>query len=154
MVMNTDVQIRPQAHQIDIAGWFGRYGTILSLVLLLVVFSALEPRVFPTFANLVNVLEQISIQGTISAKVPIRPVPPGQSRRPCPAPPPLSVSRAEEFFSHPTLRQTAPTWCAQIRAPSHVSRPVRLSVQRSSLEPRAYQRRSRPQRKRFSSRPV
>lgn len=67
MVMNTDVQIRPQAHQIDIAGWFGRYGTILSLVLLLVVFSALEPRVFPTFANLVNVLEQISIQGTISA---------------------------------------------------------------------------------------
>ena len=63
MVMNTDVQIRPQAHQIDIAGWFGRYGTILSLVLLLVVFSALEPRVFPTFANLVNVLEQISISG-------------------------------------------------------------------------------------------
>ena len=66
MVMNTDVQIRPQAHQIDIAGWFGRYGTILSLVLLLVVFCA-QPRVFPTFANLVNVLEQISIQGTISA---------------------------------------------------------------------------------------
>jgi hypothetical protein len=51
MVMNTDVQMRPQAHQVDIAGWFGRYGAILSLVLLLVVFSALEPRVFPTFAK-------------------------------------------------------------------------------------------------------
>src|SRR5271163_5054993 len=71
MVMNTDVQMRPQAHQIDIAGWFGRYGTILSLVLLLVVFSALEPRVFPTFANLVNLLEKISIQGTISARLTI-----------------------------------------------------------------------------------
>jgi ribose transport system permease protein len=67
MVMNIDAQMRPQARPFDIAGWFGRYGTILSLVLLLVVFSALEPRVFPTFANLVNVLEQISIQGTISA---------------------------------------------------------------------------------------
>jgi ribose transport system permease protein len=66
MSMNTDVQMRPQVRQFDIAGWFGRYGTILSLVLLLVVFSALEPRVFPTFANLINVLEQISIQGTIS----------------------------------------------------------------------------------------
>jgi len=63
--------MRPQARQFDIARWFGRYGAILSLVLLLVISSALEPRVFPIFANLINVLEQISIHGMISARLTI-----------------------------------------------------------------------------------
>jgi ribose transport system permease protein len=66
MATNTDIHIRPRARQFDMALWFGHYGTIVSLILLILVFSALQPTVFPTVGNLLNIMEQISIQGTIS----------------------------------------------------------------------------------------
>jgi ribose transport system permease protein len=50
----------------DAAAWFARYGTILSLLALLVVFSAARPEVFPTIDNLLNIMNQISILGTIA----------------------------------------------------------------------------------------
>ena len=40
---------------------FARYATILGLVLILVVFSALSPRAFPTVNNFINVLNQASL---------------------------------------------------------------------------------------------
>lgn len=50
----------------DIATWFARYGTILSLIVLLVAFSLARPEVFPTIGNLLNIMNQISILGIIS----------------------------------------------------------------------------------------
>lgn len=44
-----------------------RYGVILSLLLLFVVFAALRPGVFPTTRNLIAILKQISLLGIISA---------------------------------------------------------------------------------------
>jgi hypothetical protein len=66
----------------------------------------------------------------------------------------LGAFQPEAYSLRPILRQKAPTWDAQTRAPSRASHSVRLSVQRPSLGSGAYQRRSRPQRNRFSSRPV
>jgi ribose transport system permease protein len=54
------------ATRFDVAAWFARYGTILSLLALLVVFSAARPEVFPTIDNLLNIMNQISILGTIA----------------------------------------------------------------------------------------
>ena len=42
-------------------GVFARYGTIFGLVLMIVVFSFLSPRAFPTVNNFVNVLSQASL---------------------------------------------------------------------------------------------
>lgn len=42
-------------------GIFARYATILGLVLMLIVFSALSPRAFPTVNNFINVLNQASL---------------------------------------------------------------------------------------------
>ena len=47
-------------------GLFSKYGTIASLLILIVVFSALRPGIFPTTLNLFNVLNQISILGIIA----------------------------------------------------------------------------------------
>jgi ribose transport system permease protein len=66
MAMSTNIRIQGRSSQFDPAVWLGRYGTIVSLIILTMVFSALRPRVFPTIGNLLNVMEQISIQGTIS----------------------------------------------------------------------------------------
>ena len=54
------------ASRFDAAAWFARYGTILSLLALLVVFSAARPDVFPTVDNLLNIMNQISILGTMA----------------------------------------------------------------------------------------
>jgi len=45
----------------------GRYGTVLGLLLLVVVFTALKPSVFPTVRNLLNILNQISLLGICAA---------------------------------------------------------------------------------------
>ena len=66
MAMSTNIRIQGRSSQFDPAVWLGRYGTIVSLIILTMVFSALRPRVFPTIGNLLNIMEQISIQGTIS----------------------------------------------------------------------------------------
>ncbi len=50
----------------DVAAWFARYGTIVSLLALLVVFSVARPDVFPTVDNLLNIMNQISILGTMA----------------------------------------------------------------------------------------
>jgi ribose transport system permease protein len=42
-------------------GVFARYGTIIGLVLMVIVFSILSPRAFPTVNNFVNVLNQASL---------------------------------------------------------------------------------------------
>jgi ribose transport system permease protein len=42
-------------------GIFARYATIIGLVLMLIVFSALSPRAFPTVNNFINVLNQASL---------------------------------------------------------------------------------------------
>lgn len=50
----------------DIAVWFAHYGTIVSLVALLIVFSIARNDVFPTVGNLLNIMNQISILGTMA----------------------------------------------------------------------------------------
>ena len=42
-------------------GYFARYGTILGLVAMIVAFSILSPRAFPTLNNFTNVLNQASL---------------------------------------------------------------------------------------------
>jgi ribose transport system permease protein len=54
---------RPRA---DLTLWFARYGTLLSLVALLVVFSVARSDVFPTVDNVLNIMNQISILGTMA----------------------------------------------------------------------------------------
>jgi ribose transport system permease protein len=50
----------------DAAAWFARYGTLVSLAGLLVAFSLARPEVFPTVDNVLNIMNQISILGTIA----------------------------------------------------------------------------------------
>ena len=57
------ISARPR---IDLAVWFARYGTLVSLIALLVVFSLARPDVFPTVNNLLNIMNQISILGTMA----------------------------------------------------------------------------------------
>lgn len=49
--------------------WFGflaRWGTLISLVLLIAFFSLARPEVFPTLRNTLNILNQVSILGIIA----------------------------------------------------------------------------------------
>lgn len=46
--------------------WFSRWGTIASLLVFVLVFSALRPEVFPTSLNFLNILNQVSILGMIA----------------------------------------------------------------------------------------
>jgi ribose transport system permease protein len=66
--MTTDVAAPGSAARprIDLAVWFARYGTLLSLVALLIVFSIARSDVFPTVGNLLNIMNQISILGTMA----------------------------------------------------------------------------------------
>jgi ribose transport system permease protein len=54
------------ASRVDAAVWFSRYGTICSLLALLVIFSIARPDVFPTVDNVLNIMNQISILGTMA----------------------------------------------------------------------------------------
>jgi len=42
-------------------GIFARYATIIGLILMIVVFSFLSPKAFPTYGNFINVLNQASL---------------------------------------------------------------------------------------------
>ena len=42
-------------------GVFARYATIIGLILMIVVFSFLSPKAFPTYGNFINVLNQASL---------------------------------------------------------------------------------------------
>src|SRR5580693_1227678 len=50
----------------DLPAWLARYGTLASLAALLVVFSIARSDVFPTVDNLLNIMNQISILGTMA----------------------------------------------------------------------------------------
>lgn len=50
----------------DAVAFLARYGTILSLVALIIVFSLARPEVFPSVRNLLNILNQVSILGIIA----------------------------------------------------------------------------------------
>jgi ribose transport system permease protein len=63
----TDAATTTRAASFDVILWLARYGTVTFLVLLLIVFSASRPEVFPTIRNLLNILNQISILGIIAA---------------------------------------------------------------------------------------
>ena len=52
-------RLSPQAK--SALGIFARYGTILGLLAMIVVFSILSPRAFPTLGNFTNVLNQASL---------------------------------------------------------------------------------------------
>jgi ribose transport system permease protein len=68
MAMNASLDtehahIRPR---VDLTVWFARYGTLVSLVALLALFSLARSDVFPTVNNLLNIMNQISILGTMA----------------------------------------------------------------------------------------
>lgn len=50
----------------DWPGFLARWGTLISLVLLIVIFSLARPEVFPTLRNTLNILNQVSILGIIA----------------------------------------------------------------------------------------
>ncbi len=52
--------------RVDFAVLFARYGTLVSLVALLIAFSLARSDVFPTVDNLLNIMNQISILGTMA----------------------------------------------------------------------------------------
>ena len=58
-------RVQPRA-RFDLAAWLARFGTILSLMILLVVFSIARSDVFPTIDNLLNIMNQVSILGTMA----------------------------------------------------------------------------------------
>ncbi len=62
-----DVVARPRRSPFDVfLDWFSRWGTIASLIVFILVFSALRPEVFPTSTNFLNILNQVSILGMIA----------------------------------------------------------------------------------------
>lgn len=58
-------RLSPQAKAL--LGFFARYATILGLLAMMVVFSLLSPRAFPTVNNFTNVLNQASLAMIIAA---------------------------------------------------------------------------------------
>ena len=67
----TDAVASPQRHLTPRAkaglGFFARYATILGLVVMVMAFSILSPRAFPTVNNFTNVLNQTSLAMIIAA---------------------------------------------------------------------------------------
>jgi ribose transport system permease protein len=61
-----DVSGGARTARFDMIAFLARYGTILSLVLLLAIFSFTRPEVFPSVRNLLNILNQVSILGIIA----------------------------------------------------------------------------------------
>ncbi len=46
--------------------WFGRYGTIVGLLLMIVAFSIAAPSAFPTMSNFSNVLSEVSLTAIVA----------------------------------------------------------------------------------------
>jgi ribose transport system permease protein len=66
MNVSSSVDHADRKARVDIAAWFARFGTIVSLIILLVVFSIARSDVFPTIDNLLNIMNQVSILGTMA----------------------------------------------------------------------------------------
>ena len=64
--MNASANVATARPRVDLAVWFARYGTLISLVALLIVFSFARADVFPTLDNLLNIMNQISILGVMA----------------------------------------------------------------------------------------
>lgn len=64
--IRTETTDRRGGKPFDAVAFLARYGTILSLVALIVVFSLARPEVFPSVRNLLNILNQVSILGIIA----------------------------------------------------------------------------------------
>jgi ribose transport system permease protein len=62
----TSIDSAKPARPFNLMGFLSRYGTIISLLLLIVIFSLGRPDVFPTVRNVFNVLNQVSILGIIA----------------------------------------------------------------------------------------
>jgi len=65
-MVKPSVADRPVRASFDVLLWLARYGTVVFLALLLLVFGVARPAVFATFGNLVNIFNQISILGIIA----------------------------------------------------------------------------------------
>jgi ribose transport system permease protein len=50
----------------DLPAWLARFGTLASLAALLIIFSFARSDVFPTVDNLLNIMNQVSILGTMA----------------------------------------------------------------------------------------
>ncbi len=50
----------------DLPAWLARYGTLASLAALMIIFSLARSDVFPTVDNLLNIMNQVSILGTMA----------------------------------------------------------------------------------------
>jgi ribose transport system permease protein len=50
----------------DLPAWLARYGTLASLAVLVIFFSLARSDVFPTVDNLLNIMNQVSILGTMA----------------------------------------------------------------------------------------
>ena len=59
----------PDTLRLDVWGLLRKWGTLAGFVILLVVFSALRPDVFPTWRNIRNVIEQVATLSIVSAGV-------------------------------------------------------------------------------------
>jgi ribose transport system permease protein len=66
MSANASVDRSESNRRFDLAAWLARFGTIVSLAILLVVFSVARSDVFPTIDNLLNIMNQVSILGTMA----------------------------------------------------------------------------------------
>lgn len=66
MSISRAVEQKVSRRRIDWISGISRYGTIISLVLLVVGFSAAQWDVFPTIGNILSILNQIAILGVIS----------------------------------------------------------------------------------------
>lgn len=64
--IRTETTDRRGGKPFDVVAFLARYGTILSLVALIVIFSLARPEVFPSVRNLLNILNQVSILGIIA----------------------------------------------------------------------------------------
>lgn len=61
-----DAALAPVRRKPD--GWliFGRYGALALLAIMIIVFSVLEPKNFPTLGNLTNILSQLTIGAIVA----------------------------------------------------------------------------------------
>jgi len=61
-----EVAAAPARRKVD--GWliFGRYGALVLLLIMIIAFSVLEPKHFPTLGNLTNILSQLTIGAIVA----------------------------------------------------------------------------------------
>lgn len=62
----SEAQTTARTDRFDWIAFLSKYGTILSLLILIVIFSIGRPEVFPSLRNMFNILNQVSILGVIA----------------------------------------------------------------------------------------